>query len=58
MIIRKIQVMRGPNYWSVRIPKVIVMTLDLQEMEERPSNKIPGFYDRVKNLIPSLKITI
>lgn len=55
MEIRNIQVMRGPNYWSIRIPKLIVMTLDLQEMEERPSNKVPGFYDRAKALIPSLQ---
>lgn len=54
MIIREIKVMRGPNYWSINIPLVIVMTLDIQEMEEKPSDKIPGFYDRLVNLIPSL----
>lgn len=46
--------MNGPNYWSVRRHKLIVMLLDLQEMEERPSNKIPGFLERLKSLIPSL----
>lgn len=30
------------------------MRLDLQEMEERPSNTIDGFYERMKALIPSL----
>ena len=54
MKIREINAMRGPNYWSVRRHKLIVMVLDLEEMEERPSNKIPGFLDRLKALMPSM----
>ncbi|MCB0457084.1 MAG: cyanophycin synthetase, partial [Flavobacteriaceae bacterium] len=54
MRIREINAMRGPNYWSVRRHKLIVMVLDLEEMEERPSNKIPGFLDRLKALFPSM----
>lgn len=54
MEIVNIKVMNGPNYWSVRRHKLIVMLLDLQEMEERPSNTIPGFLDRLKALMPSL----
>ncbi|MEK6477419.1 cyanophycin synthetase [Catalinimonas sp. 4WD22] len=54
MQIRNINVMRGPNYWSIRRHKLIVMTLDLEEMEERPTHTIEGFYDRLKTLIPSL----
>lgn len=46
--------MRGPNYWSVRRHKLIVMVLDLEEMEELPSNKIDGFYDRLKAMFPSM----
>ena len=34
MKIREINAMRGPNYWSVRRHKLIVMVLDLEEMEE------------------------
>lgn len=45
----------GPNYWSVRKHKIIVMLLDLEEMEEQPTNCIPGFYDRLITLIPSLE---
>jgi cyanophycin synthetase len=30
------------------------MLLDLQEMEQRPSNTIPGFLERLKALIPSM----
>lgn len=46
--------MRGPNYWSVRRPKLIVMLLDLEEMEELPSNKVDGFYERITTLLPTM----
>ncbi|PKA83206.1 cyanophycin synthetase [Ulvibacter sp. MAR_2010_11] len=54
MKIREINAMRGPNYWSVRRHKLIVMVLDLEEMEEIPSNKVPGFSDRLKEMFPSM----
>ena len=46
--------MRGPNYWSIRRHKLIVMVLDLEEMEELPSNKIEGFPERLKAMFPSM----
>lgn len=46
--------MRGPNRWSVRRHKLIDMTLDLEEMEDLPSNKIPGFSDRLKAMFPTM----
>ncbi|MCC6816350.1 MAG: cyanophycin synthetase [Saprospiraceae bacterium] len=54
MKIREINTMRGPNYWSVRRHKLIVMVLDLEEIEARPSNSIPGFLDRLKTLLPGM----
>jgi len=54
MEIREINAMRGPNYWSVRRHKLIVMVLDLGEMEERPSNKIAGFSERLKAMFPTM----
>ena len=54
MIIREINAMRGPNYWSVRRHKLIVMVLDLEEMEGRPSNKIDGFLDRLAAMFPTM----
>ena len=54
MKIREINAMRGPNYWSVRRHKLIVMVLDLEEMEALPSNKIKGFPDRLKTMFPSM----
>lgn len=52
MRIREINVMRGPNYWSVRRHKLIVMVLDLEEMEHKPTNLIPGFLERLQHLLP------
>jgi cyanophycin synthetase len=54
MKILDIKVMRGPNYWSVRRHKLIQMRLDLEEMEERPTNKIEGFLERLEALFPSM----
>ena len=46
--------LRGPNYWSIRRQKLIVMRLDLEELSEKPSNELPGFYEGLSNLLPSL----
>src|SRR3982751_846540 len=54
MKVLEIREMRGPNYWSVKRHKLVVMLLDLEEMEERPTNTIPGFLHRIKELLPSL----
>ncbi len=54
MEIRSINAMRGPNYWSVRRHKLIVMVLDLKEMEEMPSNKIEGFDKRLEAMFPTM----
>ena len=43
MRILELRAMRGPNYWSVRRHKLIVMTLDLEELEDYPTNKISLF---------------
>ncbi|WP_425076115.1 cyanophycin synthetase [Psychroserpens sp. S379A] len=54
MEIRSINAMRGPNYWSVRRHKLIVMVLDLGGMEERPSDTIDGFYERLTTMFPTM----
>ncbi len=54
MKILDIRAMRGPNLWSIRRPKLIQMKIDLEEMEEKPTNKIPGFRDRLEKLLPTL----
>jgi len=54
MRILDVKVMKGPNYWSIRRHKVIQMRLDLEDLEERPTNTIPGFLDRVRALMPTM----
>jgi cyanophycin synthetase len=54
MKILEIKVLKGPNYWSVRRLKLIQMKLDLGEKENMPTDKIPGFRERLEKLLPSL----
>ena len=54
MKIEKIQVLRGPNIWSITRKKLIQMRLDLEETEHFPTNKIDGFRERIELLLPSL----
>ncbi len=54
MRIREVNAMRGPNYWSIRRHKLMVMVLDLEDLELRPTNEIPGFLTRLKALFPSM----
>ncbi|RZJ73389.1 MAG: cyanophycin synthetase [Flavobacterium sp.] len=54
MKILKIQVLRGPNVWSNYRRKLIQMRLDLEDLENYPTNKIDGFGDRLKALMPSM----
>ncbi|MEQ9485038.1 cyanophycin synthetase [Coleofasciculus sp. F4-SAH-05] len=55
MRILKIQTLRGPNYWSIRRHKLIVMRLDLEELIDKPSNVLPGFYEGLVETLPSLE---
>ncbi|HEY9906291.1 MAG TPA: cyanophycin synthetase [Thermosynechococcaceae cyanobacterium] len=54
MKILKILTLRGPNYWSIRRPNLIVMRLDLEDLADKPSNVIPGFYEGLVETLPSL----
>ncbi len=54
MKILGIQVLRGPNIWSINRKKLIQMRLDLEELEQRPTNVIEGFRERIEKLIPTL----
>jgi cyanophycin synthetase len=55
MKILDIKVMNGPNYWSVKRHKLIVMVLDIEELEQRPTNLIDGFSSRLQALFPSMQ---
>ena len=54
MKIDKIQALRGPNIWSVQRKKLIQMRLDLEEMEQFPTNKIDGFRERIEEMFPTM----
>ena len=54
MRIEEIKVLRGPNYWSVRRTKLIQMRLQLEDMEQRPTNTIAGFRERLEAMFPSM----
>ncbi|MBS9403469.1 cyanophycin synthetase [Halomonas sp. TRM85114] len=45
--------LRGPNYYSRY--RAIFMRLDIGELEERPSDTVPGIVGRLTTLIPSLQ---
>jgi cyanophycin synthetase len=55
MKILDIKVMNGPNYWSVKRHKLIVMVLDIEELEQRPTNLIDGFSSRLQALFPTMQ---
>lgn len=44
--------LRGPSIWTY--PPVIETWIDLGELEDFPSNKIPGLYERLSAWLPSL----
>ncbi|HEX6230296.1 MAG TPA: acetate--CoA ligase family protein, partial [Actinomycetota bacterium] len=46
------QVFRGPNYWSY--DPAIRLLVDLGSLEAWPSNTIPGFNDRLLELLPGV----
>lgn len=54
MEILDIKVTNGPNYWSIQRHKLVVMLLDIEDLEEKPTNKITGFSERIKTLLPSM----
>jgi cyanophycin synthetase len=54
MKIENIQVLRGPNIWSINRNKLIQMRLNLEELEHKPTNKIDGFMERLEKMMPTL----
>ena len=45
--------LRGPNMWTYY--PVLEVWLDIGDLEDYPSNLIPGFYDRLVKALPSLQ---
>ncbi|MCY7376291.1 MAG: cyanophycin synthetase [Pyrinomonadaceae bacterium] len=55
MKILEIRTLRGPNYWSGYWKKLIIMRLDIGDYEEKPTDKIEGFYERMNEVMPSIQ---
>src|SRR4029079_2723279 len=53
MEILETRTLRGPNYWSGYWKKLIVLRLDIGDYEDRPTDKIDGFYERMVEILPS-----
>lgn len=52
LTILETRVYRGPNYWSY--DKAIHLLVDLGSLEDWPTNTLPGFTDRLLELLPGL----
>ncbi len=52
--ILRVTYLRGPNIWTYR--PVIEAWLDIGALEDFPSNKIPGLYERLTAWLPNLVI--
>jgi cyanophycin synthetase len=48
----RVNCLQGPNIWTYRT--VIEAVIDIGELEDYPSNKIPGFADRLSHWLPGL----
>ena len=54
MKILETRTLRGPNYWSGYWKNLIIMRLDIEDYEEKPTDKIENFYERLTGAMPSL----
>src|ERR1041384_7503055 len=54
MQVLDLKTLRGPNYWSTTHHYLMELKLDIEGLESLPTNKIPGFAERLVALIPSL----
>jgi cyanophycin synthetase len=51
--LERVNYLRGPNIWTYR--SVLEVWLDLGELENWPSSRLPGFNDRLTALLPTLE---
>ncbi|MDH5718230.1 MAG: cyanophycin synthetase [Spirochaetia bacterium] len=50
---KELRALRGPNRYSHHTS--IFMVLDIKDYEQRPSDKIPGFTERLLEILPTLR---
>ena len=44
--------LKGPNIWTYR--PVLEAWIDIGDLEDFPSNTLPGFNERLQNMLPGL----
>ncbi|MFC6999358.1 cyanophycin synthetase [Rufibacter roseus] len=54
MKIAEIRIMRGPNYWSVIHPKIVVLKLDMANHAGVLTTDLPDFADRLEKMFPGM----
>jgi cyanophycin synthetase len=54
MKILEIKAMRGPNYWSIKSRKLIVMKIDLEGLSRKRTNEMEGFGERLEKMMPGM----
>ena len=52
MVIERITFLRGPNLWTYY--SALEVLIDIGELEECPSDTVPGMYERLTTWLPSL----
>ncbi len=55
MKIIDLRIMRGPNYWSVKHPKIIVLKLALEELSDKLTNDVPQLPQRLEKMLRGIK---
>ncbi|WP_404784266.1 cyanophycin synthetase [Altericista sp. CCNU0014] len=58
MKILQTKTLRGPNYWSIHRTKLVLVRLDVEDLADRRSNTLPGFYEGLAKTLPSLRAHI
>ena len=53
MRIIDLRALRGPNFYSPY--PTMLMVLDIEELEDKPSDQVPGLADRLTQILPGLK---
>ncbi|MHB1100541.1 MAG: cyanophycin synthetase family protein, partial [Burkholderiales bacterium] len=48
----EVRYLKGPNIWTYR--PVLEAWVDIGELEDFPSDTIPGFYERLSSMLPGL----
>ena len=52
MVIERITFLRGPNIWTY--DSALEALINIGELEDCPSDKVPGMYERLTTWLPSL----